>query len=56
MLLQVFDSSFNGPVNTEILPDFLSLLPIPNFLNVINRIANAKLNNIGDKSLPHQYE
>ena len=35
-LLQVFGSSFYGPLNKGILPNIRSLLPVSNFKNMIN--------------------
>jgi len=35
-LRQVFGSSFNVPIYKGILPDIRSLLPVPNFPNMIN--------------------
>jgi hypothetical protein len=34
-LLQVFGSIFNGPIYKGIFPDIRSLLPVPNFRNMI---------------------
>jgi len=45
-LLQVVITSFNGPIYKGIFPDIRSLLPVPNFPNMINPTQIANLRNL----------